>query len=174
VFAGCEGDYDRHVKARAAAGARIRLFSFLSPPPASSPIILLSLSPFHLLSTPSCTLDFLLTDCLHNLAADSLGPLIVLDNLHPFHSGSNINTTETSEQLSSGLRIAQDKSVNMVGLVSAAGLVGFLSEPDPELRSFALKQLDSQVDLLWTEIANSVGEMYVLHKVGETQVRHVY
>jgi 26S proteasome regulatory subunit N2 len=49
----------------------------------------------------------------------------------------------------------------MVGLVSAAGLVGFLSEPDPELRSFALKQLDSQVDLLWTEIANSVGEMYV-------------
>jgi 26S proteasome regulatory subunit N2 len=49
----------------------------------------------------------------------------------------------------------------MVGLVSAAGLVGFLSEPDPELRNFALKQLDSQVDLLWTEIANSVGEMYV-------------
>ena len=39
------------------------------------------------------------------------------------------------------------------------GLVGFLSEPDPELRSFALKQLDGQVDLLWTEIANSVGEM---------------
>jgi hypothetical protein len=50
--------------------------------------------------------------------------------------------------------------IAMVGLVSAAGLVGFLSEPDPELRSFALKQLDSQVDLLWTEIANSVGEMY--------------
>ena len=49
----------------------------------------------------------------------------------------------------------------MVGLVSAAGLVGFLSEPDPELRIFALKQLDSQVDLLWTEIANSVSEMYV-------------
>jgi 26S proteasome regulatory subunit N2 len=48
----------------------------------------------------------------------------------------------------------------MVGLVSAAGLVGFLSEDDPELRSFALKQLDSQVDLLWTEIANSVGDMY--------------
>lgn len=48
----------------------------------------------------------------------------------------------------------------MVGLVSAAGLVGFLSEQDPELRSFALKQLDSQVDLLWTEIANSVGDMY--------------
>jgi len=50
----------------------------------------------------------------------------------------------------------------MVGLVSAAGLIGFLSEPEPELRSFALKQLDSQVDLLWTEIAGAIGEMYVL------------
>jgi hypothetical protein len=47
----------------------------------------------------------------------------------------------------------------MPGLVSAAGLVGFLSEPEPELRSFALKQLDEHVDLLWTEIANHVGEM---------------
>lgn len=51
----------------------------------------------------------------------------------------------------------------MVGLVSAAGLIGFLSEPEPELRSFALKQLDSQADLLWTEIAGAIGEMYVLH-----------
>ena len=48
----------------------------------------------------------------------------------------------------------------MVGLVSAAGLIGFLSEPDPELKVFALKQLDAQVDLLWTEIAGSVGQMY--------------
>jgi len=48
----------------------------------------------------------------------------------------------------------------MAGLASAAGLLGFLSEPEEELRSFALKQLDSQVDLLWTEIAGSIGEMY--------------
>lgn len=48
----------------------------------------------------------------------------------------------------------------MVGLVSAAGLIGFLSEPEPELRSFALKQLEGQVDLLWTEIAGAIGEMY--------------
>jgi 26S proteasome regulatory subunit N2 len=47
----------------------------------------------------------------------------------------------------------------MPGLVSAAGLVGFLSEPDAELRSFALKELDRNVDLLWTEIAIHVGEM---------------
>ena len=49
----------------------------------------------------------------------------------------------------------------MGSLSSAAGLLGFLAEPEPELRSFALKQLDSQVDLLWTEIAGSIGEMYV-------------
>ena len=49
----------------------------------------------------------------------------------------------------------------MVGLASAAGLLGFLSEPEPELRGFALKQLDSQVDLLWTEIAGAIGDMYV-------------
>jgi len=47
----------------------------------------------------------------------------------------------------------------MVGLVSAAGLIGFLSEPDPELKVFALRQLDSQVDLLWPEIAKSVEQM---------------
>lgn len=51
-------------------------------------------------------------------------------------------------------------------VTSAAGLLGFLSEPEPEFKSYALKQLDSQVDLLWTEIAGSVGEMYDL-SVGE-------
>ncbi|KAK5936693.1 proteasome regulatory particle base subunit [Knufia obscura] len=52
----------------------------------------------------------------------------------------------------------------MVGLVSAAGLIGFLSEPEPELRSFALKQLDGQVDLLWTEIAGAIGEIESLYE----------
>jgi len=47
----------------------------------------------------------------------------------------------------------------MPGLVSAAGLVGILSEPDPVLKVFALKRLDAEVDLLWTEIAGSVGQM---------------
>ncbi|RMZ88669.1 hypothetical protein DV736_g4094, partial [Chaetothyriales sp. CBS 134916] len=54
----------------------------------------------------------------------------------------------------------------MPGLVSAAGLVGLLSEPDADLQSFALKQLDSQVDLLWTEIADSVGEIEALYEDG--------
>lgn len=50
----------------------------------------------------------------------------------------------------------------MVGSASAAGLIGFLQEPEPELRAFALKQLDEQADLLWTEIAGSIGDVYVL------------
>ena len=49
----------------------------------------------------------------------------------------------------------------MVGLTSAAGLVGFLSEPDPELKIYALKRLNEEVNLLWTEVADSVGQMSV-------------
>jgi 26S proteasome regulatory subunit N2 len=50
----------------------------------------------------------------------------------------------------------------MVGLVSAAGLVGFLSEPDPDLKVFALRTLDAEVNLLWTEIVNVISQMYVI------------
>lgn len=49
----------------------------------------------------------------------------------------------------------------MSTLTSAAGLVGFLSEHDPALRSFALNQLNEEVDLLWPEISNSIAQMYV-------------
>ncbi|CDM26626.1 hypothetical protein DTO013E5_4666 [Penicillium roqueforti] len=52
----------------------------------------------------------------------------------------------------------------MVGLVSAAGLVGFLSEPDPELKVFALRTLDSQIDHLWTEVVNAVPEIEALYE----------
>ncbi|KAJ5280794.1 hypothetical protein N7478_006166 [Penicillium angulare] len=52
----------------------------------------------------------------------------------------------------------------MVGVISAAGLVGFLSEPDPELKVFALKSLDSQIDLLWTEVVNAVPEIEALYE----------
>jgi 26S proteasome regulatory subunit N2 len=50
----------------------------------------------------------------------------------------------------------------MVGLVSAAGLVGFLSEPDPDLKVFALRTLDAEVNLLWTEIVDAIPLMYVI------------
>lgn len=52
----------------------------------------------------------------------------------------------------------------MVGLTSASGLVGFLSEPDPELRVFALKTLDAEVDVLWTDIVDAIPQMYVAFK----------
>jgi 26S proteasome regulatory subunit N2 len=47
----------------------------------------------------------------------------------------------------------------MVGLTSAAGLVGFLSEPDPALRTFALQRLNENIDSLWPEVAGSLPQM---------------
>ncbi|KAH8700175.1 putative 26S proteasome regulatory subunit Rpn2 [Talaromyces proteolyticus] len=52
----------------------------------------------------------------------------------------------------------------MVGLTSASGLVGFLSEPDPELRVFALKTLDAEVDVLWTDIVDSIPQIEALYE----------
>ncbi|OKL56448.1 hypothetical protein UA08_08226 [Talaromyces atroroseus] len=52
----------------------------------------------------------------------------------------------------------------MVGLTSASGLVGFLSEPDPELKVFALKTLDAEVDVLWTDIVDAIPEIEALYE----------
>ncbi|KAL9016314.1 MAG: hypothetical protein Q9185_006327 [Variospora sp. 1 TL-2023] len=52
----------------------------------------------------------------------------------------------------------------MPGLTSAAGVVGLLSEPEPELQVFALKVLNEQIDSLWTEVANSVGDIEALYE----------
>ena len=52
----------------------------------------------------------------------------------------------------------------MVGLTSAAGVVGFLSEPDHELQLFALRKLNEEIDSLWTEVAGSVGEIEALYE----------
>ncbi|KIW07146.1 uncharacterized protein PV09_02016 [Verruconis gallopava] len=52
----------------------------------------------------------------------------------------------------------------MVGLTSAAGLVGFLAEPDPALQSFALHRLNENVDLLWPEVAVSLGQIEALYE----------
>lgn len=49
----------------------------------------------------------------------------------------------------------------MVDIVSAAGLVGFLAESDPQLKIFALKTLDAQIDLLWIEVVDAIPQMYV-------------
>lgn len=50
----------------------------------------------------------------------------------------------------------------MVALTSAAGLVGFLSEPDPALQMFALERLNHDIDTVWPEVSGSIGQMYVL------------
>jgi hypothetical protein len=51
----------------------------------------------------------------------------------------------------------------MPALTSAAGLVGFLSEPDPTLQAFALERLNEEIDSVWTEVSGSIGQMYVLN-----------
>lgn len=50
----------------------------------------------------------------------------------------------------------------MPALTSAAGLVGFLAEPDPALQAFALERLNEDIDSVWTEVSGSIGQMYVL------------
>ncbi|KAF2641661.1 26S proteasome regulatory complex, non-ATPase subcomplex, Rpn2/Psmd1 subunit [Massarina eburnea CBS 473.64] len=52
----------------------------------------------------------------------------------------------------------------MVGLTSAAGVVGFLAEPDAALRSFALHRLNEEIDLLWPEVAGSVSQIEALYE----------
>lgn len=54
--------------------------------------------------------------------------------------------------------------ITMPGLSSAAGVVGFLSEPEPELQVFALQVLNEQIDSLWTEVAASVGDIEALYE----------
>ena len=49
----------------------------------------------------------------------------------------------------------------MQALTSAAGLVGFLSEPEPALQAFALERLNNDIDGVWTEVSGSIGQMYV-------------
>ncbi|KAL6712466.1 proteasome regulatory particle base subunit [Coniothyrium glycines] len=52
----------------------------------------------------------------------------------------------------------------MVGLTSAVGVVGFLAEPDPALRCFALQRLNEEIDLLWPEVAGSVSQIEALYE----------
>ena len=49
----------------------------------------------------------------------------------------------------------------MVGLTSAAGLVGFLFEEEQALQVFALERLNEEIDIVWTEVSGAIGQMYV-------------
>ena len=52
----------------------------------------------------------------------------------------------------------------MVGLTSAGGVVGFLSEPDHELQIFALRKLNEEIDSVWTEVVGSIGDVEALYE----------
>lgn len=52
----------------------------------------------------------------------------------------------------------------MVGFPSAAGLVGFLSEPDHALQVFALEKLNAEIDNIWTEVSGSIGQIEALYE----------
>ncbi|KAK3674975.1 proteasome regulatory particle base subunit [Recurvomyces mirabilis] len=52
----------------------------------------------------------------------------------------------------------------MVGLVSAAGVVGFLSEPDQALQVFALEKLNEDIESVWTEVSGSIGQIEALYE----------
>ncbi|KAL1305251.1 hypothetical protein AAFC00_002166 [Neodothiora populina] len=52
----------------------------------------------------------------------------------------------------------------MVGVSSAAGLVGFLSEPDHALQVFALERLNEDIDNIWTEVSASIGQIEALYE----------
>ena len=57
-----------------------------------------------------------------------------------------------------------DPITTMVGLSSAAGVIGFLSEPDYELQIYALRKLNEEIDSLWTEVVDSIGEIEALYE----------
>ncbi|RDW89726.1 26S proteasome regulatory subunit rpn2 [Coleophoma cylindrospora] len=52
----------------------------------------------------------------------------------------------------------------MPGLTSASGVLGFLSDEEPELKVFALQTLNDDIDTLWTEVAGSVGQIEALYE----------
>lgn len=48
----------------------------------------------------------------------------------------------------------------MPGLVSATGVLGFLHDEEPELKVFALRTLNDDIDTVWTEVAGELSQMY--------------
>lgn len=47
----------------------------------------------------------------------------------------------------------------MPGLVTATGVLGFLSDEEPELKVFALQTLNDDIDTVWTEVAGALSQM---------------
>ena len=47
----------------------------------------------------------------------------------------------------------------MPGLVSATGVLAFLTEEEAELKVFALQTLNDDIDTVWIEVANELNQM---------------
>ncbi|KAK5993000.1 26S proteasome non-ATPase regulatory subunit 1 [Cladobotryum mycophilum] len=52
----------------------------------------------------------------------------------------------------------------MPGLVSATGVLAFLSDEEPELKVFALQTLNDDIDTIWTEVAGSLSQIEALYE----------
>lgn len=52
-----------------------------------------------------------------------------------------------------------------VNITSAAGIIALLEETDERLVVYALKQLNSLVDMFWAEIADSITTMFVFYSI---------
>ncbi|KAK3385414.1 armadillo-type protein [Podospora didyma] len=50
----------------------------------------------------------------------------------------------------------------MPGLVTATGVLAFLADEEPELKVFALKTLNDDIDTVWTEVAGALSDIEAL------------
>lgn len=53
----------------------------------------------------------------------------------------------------------------MPGLVTATGVLAFLADEEPELKVFALKTLNEDIDTVWFEVADALTQMYVSPRI---------
>ncbi|KAK4217556.1 armadillo-type protein [Rhypophila decipiens] len=52
----------------------------------------------------------------------------------------------------------------MPGLVTATGVLAFLADEEPELKVFALKTLNDDIDTVWTEVAGELSQIEALYE----------
>ena len=51
-----------------------------------------------------------------------------------------------------------------MNITSAAGILGLIGEPEPEVKMFALNKLNQVVDVFWPEISEAVGKIEMLYE----------
>lgn len=52
----------------------------------------------------------------------------------------------------------------MPSLITATGVLGFLTDEEPELKVFALSTLNDDIDTVWTEVAGAVSQIEALYE----------